>query len=36
MTFGHTVPVVIATMFVGCLIGAIVGNLVKLRAYAEG
>jgi len=36
MTFGHTVPVVIATMFVGCLFGAIIGNVVKLRIYAEG
>jgi len=36
MTFGYGVAVVIATMFVGCLFGAIVGNVVKLRAYAEG
>ena len=36
MTFGQAVPMVIATMFVGCLFGAIVGNIVKLRAYAEG
>ena len=36
MTFGYAVPVVIAAMFVGCLFGAIVGNTVKLRAYAEG
>ncbi len=36
MTFGLAIPVVIATMFVGCLGGAVVGNIVKLRAYAEG
>ena len=36
MTFGSAIPVVIATMFVGCLGGAVVGNIVKLRAYAEG
>ena len=36
MTFGQAVPVVIATMFVGCLGGAVVSNIVKLRAYAEG
>ena len=36
MTFGYAVPVVIATMFVGCLGGAVIGNIVKLRAYAEG
>ncbi len=36
MTFGYAVPVVIAAMFVGCLAGAVVGNVVKLFAYAEG
>lgn len=36
MTFGYAIPVVIATMFVGCLFGAIVGNIFKLRSYAEG
>lgn len=36
LTLGYSVPVVIATMFVGCLAGAVVGNVVKLRAYAVG
>lgn len=36
MTFGGSVPVVIATTFVACLSGAVIGNLVKLRAYGEG
>ena len=36
LTFGQAVPVVIATMFVGCLAGAVIGNIVKLYAYAEG
>ena len=36
MTFGGSVPVVIATTFVACLAGAVIGNLVKLRAYGEG
>ena len=36
MSFGSAVPAVIATMFVGCLGGAVVGNVVKLYAYGEG
>lgn len=36
MALGQSIPVVIAAMFVGCLGGAIVGNLVKLCAYRAG
>ena len=36
MTFGQSVPIVVATTFVACLTGAVIGNLVKLRAYGEG
>ncbi len=36
MTLGQPVPIVMAAIFIGCLTAAIIGNIVKLRAYAEG